>query len=394
MIKFALADTGWTLTTIADTMAPPSAHPALPSEPRFAGFAPYVASINEHGTVAFQAGLENDASGIFCGDGRTVTTLIDTRDGVVRHIFSHPAIDRRGAVSFYAELPSGQQGVFLLDQGQLRILSAGVGAGDGSGVVAAAAGTALTAVGPLGPTMNDAGQVAFRADNSAGCAGVYLGRATACATVALSDERFVAFHGLPVVNRSGQVVFRADRSPTVQGIYVATNDSIRTVVETGEQFVELAPFPMMNDAGAVLFGAIRPDGGAGIFMAENGFPVDGGPVRYRTLADTAAGFQSVRGALINRQGMVVYYATPVDGTLGIYFGPDPLRHRLLSIGDTLGDTLGATPDTLFGARIEGFALNPVSVNESGQVAIRLALDDGRQLIVRADPPGAGFPASG
>jgi hypothetical protein len=94
------------------------------------------------------------------------------------------------------------------------------------------------------------------------------------------------------------------------------------------------------------------------------------------VVDAEAGFESFRGVLINNTGPVAFYATPVGGQLGIYTGPDPLRHRVLGLGDTL-----------FGATVADFALNPVSVNEAGQLAIRVALDDGRQFILRGDPVG-------
>ena len=42
-------------------------------------------------------------------------------------------------------------------------------------------------------------------------------------------------------------------------------------------------------------------------------------------------------------------------------------------------------DALFGSTVADFALNPVSFNDAGQVAIRATLANGRQLIVRADP---------
>ena len=87
-----------------------------------------------------------------------------------------------------------------------------------------------------------------------------------------------------------------------------------------------------------------------------------------------AAFESFRGVLINRTGLVVFYATPVGGRLGIYKGPDPVRDRVLSIGDPI-----------FQSTMVEFALNPVSVNEKGQIAIRVNLEDGRQVILRADP---------
>jgi hypothetical protein len=42
-------------------------------------------------------------------------------------------------------------------------------------------------------------------------------------------------------------------------------------------------------------------------------------------------------------------------------------------------------DDLFGSPVAGFALNPVSVNAVGQLAIRVKLADARQFILRADP---------
>jgi hypothetical protein len=44
--------------------------------------------------------------------------------------------------------------------------------------------------------------------------------------------------------------------------------------------------------------------------------------------------------------------------------------------------------TLFGSTVAGLALNPVSINDAGQLAIRVMLDSGRQLILRANSPGS------
>jgi hypothetical protein len=77
---------------------------------------------------------------------------------------------------------------------------------------------------------------------------------------------------------------------------------------------------------------------------------------------------------VDSAGRVVFYATPRGGAHGIFSGPDPTRDRVLAIGDpTLGSTL------------TDFALNPVSINAHGQLALRVELADGRQAILRADP---------
>ena len=105
-------------------------------------------------------------------------------------------------------------------------------------------------------------------------------------------------------------------------------------------------------------------GGAGIFRASDG--------KMTTIADTNGAFESFRGALINDSGTVFFYATPRGGRLGIYAGSDPLADAVLSIGDPL-----------FDSTVVDFALNPVSINERGELAIRIRLANARQMIVRA-----------
>ena len=85
-------------------------------------------------------------------------------------------------------------------------------------------------------------------------------------------------------------------------------------------------------------------------------------------------FEAYRGALITNAGAVVMLATPRGGSLGLFDGPYPDTGRILALGDPLLDTT-----------VDDFAANPVSVNVSGQVAIRASLADGRQVILRADP---------
>jgi hypothetical protein len=46
---------------------------------------------------------------------------------------------------------------------------------------------------------------------------------------------------------------------------------------------------------------------------------------------------------------------------------------------------GALISNAGGSTVAELASNPVSVNAVGQVAIRVRLTDGRQLILRADP---------
>jgi hypothetical protein len=176
-----------------------------------------------------------------------------------------------------------------------------------------------------------------------------------------------AFQGLPVVNASGDVVFRADLDSGLSAIFVRRlpNPAVK-VVDTAGEFSALGYFPSLNRQGTVAFAATRRSGAPGIFTCQSG--------RISARLEPSAPFAATRGALINDAGDLVFFAQPRSGTLGIFFGDDPATDRLLGCGDDL-----------FGGPIAEFVLNPVSMNNSGQLAIRVRLADGRQFIVRADP---------
>jgi hypothetical protein len=126
-----------------------------------------------------------------------------------------------------------------------------------------------------------------------------------------------------------------------------------------------------NDAGIVAFCADLQAGGSGVFTAASG--------EIETVVDSSGPFESFRGVLINDAGDLVFCATPSGGALGVFAGPDPVGDRVLSLGPPL-----------FGSPVAGFALNPVSINRAGQIAIRVALEDQRQFIIRAEPGRRGL----
>ena len=221
---------------------------------RFSGFAPYVASVNDAGIVAFQAALRDGGSGVFAGDGRDVEELVGR--SLLAGITSHPDLNTGRDTSFYGELPRGGQGAFLHREGRLQIV--------------AETRDAFASIGPLGPTMNEAGTVAFRADPEDGVSGIFAGDGAAVTTVADTNGPWSRFHGLPVITNDETVVFRADRKDGVQGIYAGRGGSVRTVAETGERFESLGLFPSANDRGTVAFAATLRSGGAGIFTDHDG----------------------------------------------------------------------------------------------------------------------------
>lgn len=312
----------------------------------FTDFMPYAASLNDHGVVAFQAAARGAGSGVYTGSGGPISTVIDAATGPLGNACSHPDIDRDGASCFYASLDGGARRVVVVRDGQATAIAENAG--------------------PLGPTMNDVGIVAFRADSGAGKGGIFTGSAGRVTTIAETGDTVSAFHGLPVINSRGAVVIRADLKAGGQGIYLGDGGPLIPVAETGSRFSRLGQFPTMNDEGTVAFCAALEGGGSGVFTASAG--------ELAAIIDTSSAFESFRGVLINNAGKVIFYATPRGGELGVFSGPDPLRDCLLALGGSH-----------FGSTIVDFALNPVSMNDLGQIAMRVKLANDMQFIVRADP---------
>lgn len=333
-MRHRLRPGSYDLTPIADTTG------------GFADFAPYVPAIDDRGVVAFQATGRRGESGVYQGDGGLVSPIIESRTRPLTNVCSHPDINASGAACFYAELAADRRSVVLARDGGMTTIADNAG--------------------PLGPTMNDGGAVAFRADVGSGGSGIYTGRDGLVTPVAATGDVFSAFHGLPVINSHGVVVFRADLTSGGQGIYLGDGGPPVVVAETGLVFSSLGHFPVLDDAGSVAFCASLAGGGSGVFAASAGV--------IETVIDATGAFESFRGVLLGDAGRLIFYGTPRGGELGVFTGRDPRRDCIARVGGALLDST-----------VDEFALNPVSINRVGQVAIRVALASGRQVVVRADP---------
>jgi hypothetical protein len=321
--------------------------PVADTVDRFSDFSPYVPSIDPQGRMAFQASLRGGGSGVFLAGDGSIADLALTGD-LIDDFISHPDICGDGSWCAYATLRSGEQAVVLGRAGRLASVADTRGS--------------FTRIGPLGPVMNEAGVVAFRADTDTGGPAIFKADGASINPVA-DSRRFSAFHGLPLINGSGRMVFRADFDGGGQGIIADDHGEQITLADTTGTFAELGKFPCLNEAGQVAFSATLRDGSAGVFLAT----VDG----VAPIAATTGEFESVRGALLDDRGGVLFFATPRGGALGVY---DAMSRKILSIGDHL-----------FGSIVTEFALNPVSINGAGQFALRLKLENQKQLIVRVTP---------
>ena len=319
---------------------------------QFLGFDVFVPSINDDGVVAFTATLAGGRTGVFCGDGASVGPVY--LDGAAGPVVSHPDIDSAGNVCFYVEARVPVKSAVLhVDRATKRVRTL------------AEVGEVFQRIGPLGPTMID-GAVAFRADTWAGDCGAFLARDDEVVRIADTRGAFLEFDGLPVLDGAGRVVFRATLNDEAEVIAASIGGPQVLLVATGNRFFSVGRFPAVNSAGTVVFAATLQGGGTGIFALEGG--------ELRTVIDGTGAYESFRGGLVWDDGAVVFYANPHGGPLGIFRGPDPVADCLLIKGQAL-----------FGTTVTDFALNPVSMNGPGQIAVRVKVATGDQLILRLEP---------
>ena len=305
---------------------------------RFASFAPYVPAIANDGTVAFQAELRAGSTGVYVWQSGALLEL--ARDPGVEFV-SHPDLNVTGDVCVYGRA-----------RNNTRLITVGTGLLEPISPLG-------IEVGPLGPTMNQSGAIAFRGTQEArpgifkldeGGGWIVPPFHSETTLIAQAGKKFTAFHGLPIVRDSGVVVFRADLTDGRQGIYLSENGLLSAVVETGEEWSQIGLFPSANDE-AIVFAATHSSG-PGIFVKRNG-----------TIEPHIQGESQFRGAIIAGGGRIIYFATPPGGELGIYEN----QTRLVAIGDH---------------QITELALNSVSINHAGHFAIRLKFQDGREAIAQ------------
>lgn len=312
--------------------------------PTFSSFQPYVPAVSA-GVVAFAAATVAGQA-VFLDQGEGPRAL-GARD-LVAAVVSHPDLNASGDLSFFARSSSGEEGLARVREDRLDWVALPEG------------------IGPLGPTMNDAGVVALRAPAD-GQAAVWRHSADGLDLVARADMRpFAAFHGLPVVDHLGRTVFRADLADGRQGVFRADGGGIETIYETTSPRERVGLFPFAGEGGVAFVGA-DDDGSPWIWVARSD------SLGGRTMHGAGA-FESLRGALLDARGYLVFYATPSGGQLGVYAGPDPQRDRILGVGDPWA-----------GSTVAEFALNPVSIDAEGRLALRVLLADGREAVLRGDP---------
>lgn len=361
---------------------PPALLPLAATGGELSSFGPWVPAVDPQGKVAFTA---------VDREGRTVLCLVDERAPLgtwaaggeteagarpaarlrapaaaaggdpaepVRAFTSHPDLDGRGVLYAYAAIEGGGHALVAAGPEGLRCVYASAPGRVGDGP----SRPALASLGPTGPTVNRHGAVALRGVDPNGRAGCHLWVEGALSGLA-EEPTWEGFDGLPLVNDAGQVALRTRRGG---GDRLLCGRPGALEVRGGE-FLELGRFPCLAEDGTVGV-ATRGARGWGYHAWRGGRP--------QALVPEGR-FPFVRGGLLVSGGLLAVYVQTARSPLAVLVGPDPERDLLAGVGLPL-----------FGSEVVDLALNPVSGDAVGWVAIRLTLADGRSLVCRTEAPVA------
>jgi hypothetical protein len=343
------------------------------------GFDPFrfeCSSINNRGDIAFRAGrpAPNSTDGIYrvnAADGSLTTIVEDAAR--FNFIGRNPSMNDSGAVSFAANLRTGEEAIFR---------------GSGERLVEIASTEKEFNFFGFDTSVNNDGDVAFKAERDAEFnfdEGLFSGDGKLTThylnstTVSLDGQpvRFDGNDSRPSINNLGDIAF--DESINFDdGIFVGREGTFRTIAAPDPN--RSVQEPVLNDAGTAAFETSFFDEASQQFVTAI-VTGSGGPLT--TVADTRGDFGSFgfRPPSLNNHGDVAFHAT-LDGfeTSGIFAGPDPRTDRVIATGDRLD-----------GSTVQNLTFCEEGLNDSDQLAFTAQLADRtspvgfRMAVFRATP---------
>ena len=189
---------------------------------------------------------------------------------------SDVAINSRGAVVMYTDLPEEWAGLYVVDGTTLQHLGRfpshrrrSMAIGDGSQIVFCHDSHIVLLSGDIRRTLTDAavidipasinrhGQVTFL--ESEPTSRIRVAGTNDVRTAHEAGDRFAQFHEA-CINDEGDLAFRATNTASVEGIYLSRQGEITAVAEIGERYQQLRPWLTLNNRGQIAFIAQRTDG--------------------------------------------------------------------------------------------------------------------------------------
>jgi len=234
------------------------------TEPGRFNFFGFDTSINDGARVAFKAELDESSDfdeGLFSGRGGPIRTHYLASTSPFDGSDSGPSMNDQGEIAFHEFLDEGDEGIFRTDR-------------DGGFV------TIADTKGPIGfvdqPSIDNRGQTAFVAFFDEGGEAILLGNGGPLTTVASTDGPFGSFgFGGPSLNDAGQVAFTASSDESFdQALYLWERGVIRTIITPGDALAGSSVTNVvscreaLDDGGAVAFVAQLADGRSVVVRAR------------------------------------------------------------------------------------------------------------------------------
>jgi hypothetical protein len=336
-------------------------------------------SINTAGDVAFRAARFdadgfNTIGGIYrfnSAEGDT-STIVENRKKYP-FVGFFPSMNDSGQVSFAARLRPDKK-TFESPEVIFR--------GDGKKLTEIAATADEFAFFGFDTSINNGGEVAFKAEldqNSAGefPEGLFSGDGDVISTHHLNTAdiqldgapaRFGGNDTRPSINDLGNIAFDESVQPGFDpGIFLGQLGTFATIFAPNGDFVE---GPNLNDAGTVAFKRSFFDSVGGQFVIEIRTASGGAAA---VVADTRGPFSEFgfRPPALNDNGQVAFHATLDDFSMGIFTGPDTVNDKVVATGDSLdGDT------------VDSLAFYEEGLNDSGELAFWAQFQDDFTLETR------------
>lgn len=262
-----------------------------------------ISDINEHEQVTYFGRTPGDI-GIFIADRNLITTVADTSS--LFSSFGRSSINNNGTVVFQAELDGGGEGIFI-----------GNSTTPPNSVTTIADTSGVFTKFDEFPSINDKGTVAFIAQQNLGF-GAFISSGGTITTI-IEPGNLDILPSRPLsINNNNTVAFtglRRENDIFVSGIYIADSttppNTVTTIVDSNSIFASFS-YPVINDSGTVAFGAFLDTGDEGIFIGSD-------PISDKVIATGDSLFGSTVDSIfffsrgLNNSGQIAFHARLADG---------------------------------------------------------------------------------
>jgi hypothetical protein len=305
--------------------------------------------------------------------------------------FYPPAINNRQVVAFTAVQRTGDVGVFTVDQGnRSTILHSGADRrgvtinddgmvcfsreftrdGLGGGLFASSHGRITTVISDglmTNWSANNRGGIAFNRNTDFEVNALYLynaGRLTEIPNSQGGDE--------PYLNAGNAAMFIYREFESSRLYLSREGQRPALLIDTKTTPLAGISHAVINDRGTIALSASEDAAENrrrvnGIFMIADG--------KFTRYADDTGRYAALGSSLaINNSDHLAFTAVLDNGVAGIFTGPDPVRDKVVAVGDPL-----------FGSTVTNLGFSRDGFNDHGVLAFRAKLADGCQVLVLAYP---------